>query len=168
MRNRNKPIRIIMSKHIEIERKFLLKGDFMPFVVNHFDIKQGYLCAEKKRTVRVRVKGDKGYITIKGESNENGFSRFEWEKEIERPDAESLLELCDAYMIDKTRYEIPVEGKIFEVDVFHGVNEGLVLAELELQSETDTYATPDWLGEEVTGDERYYNAYLSKNPYKNW
>ncbi|MFV0391952.1 MAG: CYTH domain-containing protein [Paludibacteraceae bacterium] len=149
--------------HIEIERKFLVKGDFMPFVSNRFTIKQGYILASSEKTVRIRVKDRQGFITIKGEANENGFSRFEWEQEIMLDDAERLLELCDDFVIDKTRYEVIFEGKKFEVDVFHGLHDGLILAELELQSENEPYVAPSWLGKEVTGDVRYYNAWLSKN-----
>jgi CYTH domain-containing protein len=114
--------------------------------------------------VRVRAKGELGYLTIKGKTNENGFSRFEWEKEISLSDAEQLLELCDKFIIFKTRYEVPYKGKTFEIDVFHGLHEGLVIAELELQAENESYEKPDWLGKEVTGDVRYYNAWLSKRP----
>lgn len=155
-------------KHIEIERKFLVKGDFMPYVSKSFEIKQGYMLASPEKTVRVRVKGDKGYLTIKGKTNENGFSRFEWEKEILVADAELLLELCDENTISKIRYEVLFEGKIFEIDRFYGANEGLLLAELELESEDEPFATPDWLGQEVTHDYRYYNSYLSKNPFTRW
>ncbi len=155
-------------KHIEIERKFLVKGDFIPYVSKSYEIKQGYMLASPEKTVRVRVKGDKGYLTIKGKTNENGFSRFEWEKEISTTDAELLLALCDENTISKTRYEVLFEGKVFEIDRFYGVNEGLLLAELELESEDEPFATPDWLGQEVTHDYRYYNSYLSKNPFTRW
>ncbi len=158
-----------MNNHnIEIERKFRVKGDFMPFASKSYAIKQGYLCSDKKRTVRIRIKGDKGFITIKGAANEKGFSRFEWEKEIEASDAEQLLLLCDEGIIDKIRYEVPYDGKIFEIDVFRGVNEGLALAELELESESEAFSSPDWLGEEVTTDVRFYNSYISKHPYSTW
>ena len=133
-----------------------------------YRITQGYLCADATRTVRIRTKGDKGFITIKGATNENGFSRFEWEKEIAVEDALRLLELCEAGVIDKIRYEVIFEGKTFEVDEFHGENRGLLIAELELESEDETFSKPAWLGEEVTGDKRYYNAYISKHPYKSW
>lgn len=156
------------NKHIEIERKFLVKGDFKTFASKSYRIAQGYLCADGVRTVRVRTKGEKGYLTIKGAANENGFSRFEWEKEITLDDALQLLELCEAGVIDKTRYEVVFEGKTFEIDEFHGENEGLLMAELELESENEPYAKPGWLGDEVTQDKRYYNSYISKNPYKKW
>lgn len=160
------------NKNIEIERKFLVNlpkneisvSNFFEKIADRkFTIKQGYILASKEKTVRIRTKGDKGYITIKGEADENGFSRFEWEKEIELSDAEQLLTLCDEYIIDKTRYEVVYKGKIFEIDVFHGIHEGLVLAELELETEDETYESPAWLGKEVTSDVRYYNAWLSKN-----
>ena len=156
------------NDNIEIERKFLLTGDFMPFVSKEYSIRQGYMLTSADKTVRIRTKGEKGYITIKGKANDNGFSRFEWEKEISLNDAEQLLKLCDKNIIDKTRYEVVYEGKTFEVDVFHAANEGLVLAELELQTENEPYTAPDWLGREVTGDIRYYNSYLSKCPYRDW
>lgn len=160
------------NKNIEIERKFLvnlpvnensISNFFEKIADRKFFIKQGYILASQEKTVRIRTKGEKGYITIKGKVNENGFSRFEWEKEIALDDAEQLLGLCDKYIIDKTRYEVIFSGKIFEVDVFHGFHEGLVIAELELESEDEIFEKPDWVGKEVTGDERYYNAWLSKN-----
>ncbi len=153
---------------IEIERKFLVKGDFLPFVSKKHEIKQGYLCNEIKRTVRVRTKAEKGFITIKGEANENGFSRFEWEKEIPLQEAESLLELCDNNLISKTRHEVVFKGKRFEIDVFYGQNKGLVLAELELEKEDEKFELPNWIGKEVTGDVHYYNAYLFNNPFQTW
>ncbi|MGC3976890.1 MAG: CYTH domain-containing protein [Paludibacteraceae bacterium] len=156
------------NKHIEIERKFLVNGEFKHLSSGNYRITQGYLCADGKRTVRVRSKGEKAFLTIKGEVNENGFSRFEWEKEISLNDAKELLELCDAGIIDKTRYEVIFAGKTFEIDVFHNENEGLLIAELELESENEIFLKPDWLGEEVTYDKRYYNSYISKHPYKNW
>jgi CYTH domain-containing protein len=148
---------------IEIERKFLVKGDFLPFVDKKTSIVQGYLCGSKKRTVRVRIKDDSAFITIKGPSNENGFARAEYEYPIPVSDAVEIMKLSDS-IIEKERYYIPVkDGHTFEVDVFHGAHEGLIIAELELQSEDEVFEKPDWLGEEVTGDERYYNAYLAKH-----
>ncbi len=137
------------AKYIEIERKFLVKGDFMPFISKSYPIKQGYIVSSKGKTVRVRIKGDTGYLTIKGATNENGFARFEWEKEITVEEAELLMELCENSIIDKIRYEVVYAGKVFEVDRFLGENEGLLLAELELEAENETYESPDWLGEEV-------------------
>jgi adenylate cyclase len=154
---------------IEIERKFLTTSDAFKaaaFVQNR--ITQGYLSSVPERTVRVRIKGNKGFLTIKGASNESGISRFEWEKEIPVDEAQKLLLLCEKGVIDKTRYEVKIGNHIFEVDEFYGENEGLIVAEIELQSETETFEKPFWLGKEVTNDNKYYNSYLSKNPFKNW
>ncbi|MFV8351411.1 CYTH domain-containing protein [Flavobacterium sp. XS2P14] len=154
---------------IEIERKFLVKDDSFKaaaFVKNR--IAQGYLSSVPERTVRVRIKGEKGYLTIKGISNDSGISRFEWEKEIPVTEAKELLLLCEKGVIDKTRFEIKCGSHIYEVDEFYGENEGLIVAEIELSSETETFERPVWLGDEVTQLNRYYNAYLSKHPYTNW
>ncbi|NJM79765.1 MAG: CYTH domain-containing protein [Flavobacterium sp.] len=154
---------------IEIERKFLVNSSaFMMEAVKHNRIVQGYLSSVPERTVRVRIKGQNGYLTIKGQSNKSGLSRMEWEKEILVEEAEQLLQLCEKGIIDKTRYEVIVGVHVFEVDVFTGDNEGLVMAEIELTNENEVFEKPDWLGEEVTQDNRYYNSYLSKNPFKNW
>ena len=131
-------------------------------------IVQAYLSSNPDRTVRVRIKGDKGFITIKGKSNSNGTTRLEWEREISLMDAETLLSICESGTIDKIRYEIEVGNHTYEVDEFFGDNEGLIVAEIELKSETESFEKPSWLGEEVTSDKRYYNSYLSKNPFKNW
>ena len=153
----------------EIERKFLvISTDFILKSNAQFRIVQGYLNSNPERTVRVRIKGDKGFLTIKGKGNESGMSRFEWEKEITISEAETLLPLCEKGTIDKIRYEIPIENHTYEVDIFSGENEGLIVAEIELQSENESFEKPNWLGEEVTSDERYYNAYLSNNPFKSW
>jgi adenylate cyclase len=153
----------------EIERKFLVKGDFKPFATKSTRITQGYLSSVPERTVRVRIKGDKGFLTIKGIGNASGASRFEWEKEIPVDEAKSLLEICEPGVIDKTRYLVPEEnGLVFEVDEFYGDNDGLTVAEIELPSEDHPFTKPDWLGEEVTGDVKYFNSMLMKNPYKNW
>lgn len=154
---------------IEIERKFLVKDDSFKvaaFAKNH--IAQGYLSSVPQRTVRVRIKGEEGFLTIKGASNDSGLSRFEWEKEIPVDEAKKLLLLCEEGVIDKTRYEVKKGKHIFEIDVFHGDNNGLMVAEIELISETDTFEKPEWLGKEVTGESCYYNAYLSKKPFKKW
>jgi adenylate cyclase len=154
---------------IEIERKFLTTSDAFKkeaFAKNR--ITQGYLNSIPERTVRVRIKGDKGFLTIKGASNESGISRFEWEKEIPVDEAQKLLLLCEKGVIDKTRFEVKIGKHIFEVDEFYGENEGLIISEIELQSETETFEKPNWLGKEVTNDKRYYNSYLSKNPFSNW
>ena len=145
----------------EIERKFLVKGDFYPYISKTVGIKQGYLCIAKGRTVRVRIKDDSGFITIKSPANTNGFSRLEFEYPVPLADAEAMLKLCPPIVIDKERHYVPVGNHTFEVDVFHGVHEGLVIAELELGSEEEAFVRPDWLGEEVTANKRYYNAYLS-------
>ena len=154
---------------IEIERKFLVNSEaFKKEAAGNYSIKQGFLNSHKERTVRVRLKKDKGYLTIKGKSSDDGLSRFEWEKEISKPEAESLLELCEEDIINKERYEIKSGNHIFEVDEFFGDNEGLIIAEVELNSENETFEKPDWLGEEVTGKIKYYNSNLSKQPYKTW
>lgn len=154
---------------VEIERKFLVSSNaFKEEAFTQNRIKQGYLSSVPERTVRVRIKGEKGYLTIKGISNESGLSRFEWEKEIPVGEAEKLLLLCETGVIDKTRFEIKTGNHIFEVDEFYGENEGLVMAEIELKSESETFEKPIWLGQEVTNDKRYYNSYLSNNPFKKW
>jgi CYTH domain-containing protein len=134
----------------------------------NFRIVQGYLNSNPERTVRVRIKGGKGFLTIKGIGNESGMTRFEWEKEIKISEAEALLLLCEKGTIDKIRYNVIFENHLFEVDVFQGENEGLIVAEIELQSENETFSKPNWLGNEVTSDERYYNSFLSNRPFKYW
>jgi CYTH domain-containing protein len=126
------------------------------------------LNSNSERTVRVRIKGNKGFLTIKGKGNESGTTRFEWEKEIEVTEAEQLLLLCEDGVIDKMRYEIPFGKHLYEVDVFEGDNKGLIIAEIELEDENESFEKPNWLGQEVTGDDRYYNASLSVSSYKNW
>ncbi len=154
---------------IEIERKFLVVSDgFKAEAVAKNHIAQGYLNSHPERTVRIRIKGEIGFLTIKGKGNESGTTRLEWETELSLMDATPLLALCEKGMIDKTRYEVPTGKHIFEVDEFHGDNEGLLIAEIELHDENESFDKPAWLGKEVTGDERYYNAYLSKNPYLEW
>ena len=156
--------------NLEIERKFLVLDDrFKKDAVRSVRIRQGYIAHDSGRTVRVRIAGDKGYLTIKGPSLD-GISRQEWEREIPLQDAEDLFPLCKPGAIDKTRYIIPVPdtGRKWEVDEFYGNNEGLVMAEIELGAPEEPFDKPDWLGEEVTGDRRYYNAQLCLNPYKNW
>ena len=154
---------------LEIERKFLVKSDqykTLAFAKNQ--IAQGYLNSHPERTVRIRIKGESGFLTIKGKGNETGVSRFEWETEIPLIEAKHLIQLCEKGVIDKIRYEVQSGKHVFEVDEFFGENEGLVIAEIELKSEDESFEKPDWLGNEVTNDERYYNAYLSHNPYKTW
>lgn len=152
----------------EIERKFLVRGEFKSSARKAMRISQGYLSSVPERTVRVRVRDNQGFITVKGKSDIRGVSRFEWEKEISVDDALALLGLCEPGVIDKTRYLVDYAGHTFEVDEFYGDNEGLVMAEIELSCEDEAFEKPDWLGDEVTGDSRYYNAALTKNPYINW
>jgi CYTH domain-containing protein len=153
---------------IEIERKFKVAGNFMQEVQCFQRIVQGYLCVEEGRTVRIRILGDEAFITIKGPSNENLWSRYEFEQRIAVADAEDLIQLCVSEIIDKVRHYISTGKHIWEVDVFHGKNEGLVIAEIELSSEDESFEHPAWLGEEVTHDKRYYNAMLSQIPYSHW
>ena len=155
--------------NIEIERKFLVKN--LNYKSESFEkkyIKQGYLNSDKNRTVRIRVSNNTGFITIKGKSNKNGTSRFEWEKEIPITEAEELLLLCEPTIIEKTRYLIKVGYHTFEVDEFAGENSGLVVAEIELNSEDEVFEKPNWLSKEVTGDLKYYNSSISKLPFINW
>ena len=155
--------------NIEIERKFLVKDEsFKSMATESHRLTQGYICKESGRTVRVRLWDDKGYLTIKGAGSASGMSRYEWEKEISAEDARDLFMLCQSGIIDKTRYIVPVNGKIFEVDEFYGENAGLVMAEIELESEDAAFARPSWLGKEVTGDRRYYNSMLSVHPFSEW
>lgn len=154
----------------EIEKKYLVKGDFKGAAFKETRIIQGYLSSVPERIVRVRIKDGKGFITIKGKSSASGASRFEWEKEIAVGEAEALLELAEPGMIDKTRYMVRNTDGVhtWEVDEFHGDNAGLTVAEVELSDENEPFDKPEWLGEEVTGDPRYYNSMLMGNPYKNW
>jgi adenylate cyclase len=154
---------------IEIERKFLVKSEeYKNSSFEKNEIAQGYLNSNPDRTVRVRIKGNQGYLTIKGKGNETGMSRLEWEKEIPVDEARTLMNICESGVITKIRYEIKFGNHVYEVDEFFGENEGLVIAEIELKSEDETFEKPDWLGEEVTNNEKYYNSYLSNYPYKNW
>ena len=152
----------------EIERKFLISGDFRKEARRASRIVQGYLSSAMERAVRVRISGKRGYITIKGVSDKSGIERFEWEKEIPLKDAEELLKLCEPGVIEKTRYKIRSGKHVFEVDEFHGDNEGLIVAEIELSSGDESFEKPTWLGKEVTGDQKYYNSSLSKNPFQRW
>lgn len=154
---------------VEIERKFLVLSDsYKKEAATQKRIVQGYLNSNPERTVRVRIKGDLGFLTIKGKSNDAGTIRMEWEKEIPLSDAEQLLTLCEKGAIDKIRYEIKSGIHTFEVDEFFGDNEGLTVAEIELSEENEAFEKPSWLGKEVTGDQRYYNSQLSNNPFKSW
>ena len=152
----------------EIERKFLVKGSFKEAAFAALRMSQGYICRDSGRTVRVRIQGEQAFLTIKGPSADGGLSRFEWEKEIPVAEARELMALCEPGIIDKTRHLVKAGKHTFEVDEFHGDNAGLVVAEVELGAPDETFERPSWLGEEVTGDRRYYNASLSRNPYKNW
>ncbi len=154
--------------NLEIERKFLFKPDFRLPDVSFDEIKQAYISRNPENSVRVRLKGDTAFLTIKGKSNKKGTTRFEFEKEISMKDAKELFEICKIGIIEKTRYYYPSGKHIFEIDVFKGENKGLILAEVELQNENETFSKPNWLGKEVTGDIRFYNSYLSKHPYNRW
>ena len=156
-------------KDIEIERKFLVKdGRYKELAFASSRIRQGYICSGHGRTVRVRIRDARGYLTIKGPSTNGGLSRYEFEKEITLDEAEHLMQLCEPGLIDKTRYLVKSGKHTFEVDEFYGENEGLVIAEGELDYENDPYEKPDFIGEEVTGDKRYYNSYLRLNPFTRW
>lgn len=153
----------------EIERKFLVKDDsYKQEAYEASRIAQGYICSGRGRTVRVRIRDEKGYLTIKGPAGANGLARYEWEKEIPLDEARELMKLCEPGMIDKTRYLVRSGKHVFEVDEFYGENEGLVIAEVELQAEDENYVKPAFVGEEVTGDVKYYNSFLMKNPYSRW
>ncbi len=151
-----------MVENKEIERKFLVKSDdFRREAVRKYEIRQGYLAREEGRSVRVRLRDEEGFLTIKGPSDTSGLSRFEWERSLTREDAEALLDQC-LFFVEKTRYIIPLSSDLFfEVDVFHGANEGLIIAEIELPSPDTTFDRPSWLGEEVTGKLKYYNTSLA-------
>lgn len=153
---------------LEIERKFLVEGDFKSQAYSSSRIKQGYILSANGKTVRVRMRGDKGFLTIKGPSDIAGISRYEFEKEITPEEAEQLFKLCEPGIIDKTRYLVKSGKHTFEVDEFYGDNEGLVMAEVELSSEDEEYLKPNFIGREVTGDRKYYNSHLRKFPFKIW
>lgn len=154
----------------EIERKFLVNSDvFKKEAVKEIRIKQGYLSSVPERTVRVRIKGSLGFLTVKGIGNDSGVSRYEWEIEIPLAEAEQLLTICEPGVIDKTRFQINAKPHyMFEVDEFYGENQGLIIAEIELEAEDDYFERPLWLGVEVTGDQKYYNAMLIKKPFTKW
>ena len=152
---------------LEIERKYLVVGEYKHLAHNSMHLIQGYI-ASGKRTVRVRVSDDGAWLTIKGPSLNGGLSRYEWEKEIDAKEAMELLQLAEGTVIDKVRYYVDYEGHTIEVDEFHGDNEGLVMAEIELQSEDERVVLPKWLGREVTGEKRFYNSHLRTHPYCEW
>ena len=154
---------------LEIERKFLVKDESYKLMASSSSrIAQGYICSARGRTVRVRIRNEKGYLTIKGPSEEGGLSRYEWEKEIPLEEAKELIKICEPGMIDKTRYLVASGNHTFEVDEFYGDNEGLVIAEVELKHENESFEKPSFIGEEVTGIVKYYNSFLMKCPYKDW
>lgn len=153
----------------EIERKFLVKDNsFKELAYSFSRIAQGYICSGRGRTVRVRIRDEKGFLTIKGPAGKNGLSRYEWEKELPLDEAKELMKLCEPGMIDKTRYLVRSGNHVFEVDEFYGENEGLVVAEVELASEDEAFEKPAFIGEEVTGIAKYYNSFLMKYPYTKW
>ena len=153
----------------EIERKFLVLNDsYKRESFSHSRIQQGYITSERGRTVRIRIRDEKAYITIKGPSLNGGLSRYEFEQEIPMDDARQLMALCEPGIIDKTRWLVKSSSHTFEVDEFFGDNAGLVMAEVELRSEDDVVQIPDFIGDEVTGDRRYYNSQLRQHPYKEW
>ncbi len=154
--------------HFEIERKFLVKGPFKELASSSSRIMQGYISSMKGCTVRVRIRDEKGYLTIKGPSDQGGLVRYEFEKEISLQDARDLMKICEPGIIDKTRYLVPYEGHIFEVDEFYGENEGLILAEVELKAPDEPFERPAFLGREVTGDRRFYNSCMRVHPYSQW
>ncbi|RNC92386.1 MAG: CYTH domain-containing protein [Allomuricauda sp.] len=154
---------------LEIERKFLVKSDaYKQEAIATTNIAQGFLNTHPERTVRIRIKGDQGYLTVKGKGNATGTTRFEWEKEISATEAAALMKLCEPIILEKTRFEVPFGAHVFEVDEFFGENEGLVVAEVELKHENETFERPEWLGDEVTGDNKYYNSQLSIKPFNQW
>lgn len=156
-------------EHLEIERKFLVVSDaYKQEATSQVRIAQGFLNTDPERTVRVRIKGDKGFLTIKGPGNATGTTRFEWETEISVTEATNLIDLCEDVILEKIRFEVPLGNKLFEVDEFLGENKGLVIAEVELNHEDEVFEKPKWLGEEVTGQPGYYNSQLSKNPFTQW
>jgi adenylate cyclase len=156
-------------KNTEIERKFLILNlEFKKEAFKKERIIQGFLSSVPERTVRIRLMADVGFITVKGIGNQSGTTRFEWEREITRQEAESLLEICEPGIIDKERYFVELGRHIFEIDEFFLDNDGLVIAEVELDNEYDLFEKPHWLGEEVTGQKKYYNSSLVKNPFRNW
>jgi len=156
-------------EHLEIERKFLVKSDgFKEKASSKTQIVQGFLNTDPDRTVRVRIKGDNGFLTVKGASNASGTTRFEWETEITASEAANLIDLCETGILEKIRYEVPFGNHLYEVDEFLGENKGLTIAEVELKHEDERFDKPDWLGEEVTGQVKYYNSQLSKKSFKEW
>jgi CYTH domain-containing protein len=154
---------------IEIERKFLVVSEnYKKNILSKHSIRQGYLCVEPKRSVRIRIVDEKGYITVKGSASKDELSRFEWEKEISKEDANRLILLCESNIIEKTRSLIEYKGSTFEVDEFHSNNNGLIIAEIELKNKNQYFEKPPWIGKEVTGVKKYYNSQLTQIPYSKW
>lgn len=153
---------------LEIERKFLVSGDYKSHSASHSRIAQGYICSGKGRTVRVRIRDRRGYLTIKGPSKDGGLSRYEFEKEITLDEALSLMTLCEPGIVDKYRWLVPAGNHTYEVDEFLGENQGLVVAEVELRSADEPFERPSFLATEVTGDRKYYNSSLRAHPFKDW
>ena len=151
----------------EIERKFMVVGEYKHLAHSSMHLVQGYI-ASGRRTVRVRLSDDRAWLTIKGPSRDGGLTRYEWEHPIEAKEAMELLQLAEGALIDKRRWLVNYEGHTFEVDEFAGQNEGLVIAEVELHSADEEFATPVWLGREVTGERRFYNSHLRSHPYSEW
>ena len=153
----------------EIERKFLVLDDsFKHEAFSKSHIQQGYICSERGRTVRIRIKDNRAYLTIKGPSENGGLSRYEFEREIPLEDGQQMMQLCEPGIIDKTRWLVKSGKHTFEVDEFFGDNEGLVVAEVELSYEDEPYKKPHFIGKEVTGDRRYYNSQLRLCPFQKW
>ncbi len=154
---------------VEIERKFLVTSlAFKELAFAKIRIAQGYLNSDPDRSVRIRIADERGFLTVKGKGNDSGTTRFEWEKEIKMTEALALLELCENGVVEKFRHKVKIGSHVAEVDEFLGDNNGLIVAEIELKDENEYFQKPDWLGIEVTGDSKYYNAAISKNPFKNW
>lgn len=154
--------------HTEIERKFLVQGEYKHLAYNHTHIEQGYFATEPGKTVRIRIRDTKAYLTIKGPSADGGLSRYEFETEIPLDDAHQLMQLCMPGRVEKTRWLVKSGNHTVEVDEFFGENAGLVLAEIELNDADEPFTRPDFLGQEVTGNPHYYNKYLIKHPYSTW
>ncbi|MEZ4809715.1 MAG: CYTH domain-containing protein [Allomuricauda sp.] len=156
-------------EHLEIERKFLVTSEaYRQDATSQIRIVQGFLNTHPNRTVRVRIKDDKGFLAVKGPSNVTGTTRFEWEMEISVTEATNLIDLCEDIILEKIRFEVPYKNHVFEVDEFLGENKGLVIAEVELNHEDEVFERPTWLGDEVTGQKKYYNSQLSIKPFREW
>ena len=156
--------------HYDTERKFLVVGEYKSQAYNATRKQQGYIASGNGRTVRVRIRGDKGYLTIKGPSGLAGLTRYEFDTEIPLDDARDLMQICEPGIIDKTRFLVksPDGRHVWEIDEFYGDNEGLILAEIELDHEYEEFEKPDFIGREVTGDRRFYNSHMRNYPFKLW